>query len=280
MAGQILEQLRAGVHGRSISGAPVEPRLVLRRLHGDNAADHPGMLGAAVLRTEEMVRARLRRLEPERIVAAGNDVSLHPEGRDVKAVDHVLGSHDQLHGAADRHVQLVDLALPPHVLDLPHPLFADNEDLHRARRHPIQIEEHLRAPAEHAHGNDEWNDGPQQLEGERTMDGDADLVAVTPAVPDRENDDQACDQQRKKRGDRHHEEVDGVDLPRLCRGLLRKQRKIRGHRQVRISGVASLAARSRRRLTVRNDRNTSTVAMAPRRTRRSTAAPYCPVAGS
>ena len=39
-----------------------------------------------------------------------------------------------LTGRPTGHVQLVDLALPVHVLDLPHPLLADDVDLHRAGR--------------------------------------------------------------------------------------------------------------------------------------------------
>ena len=50
-------------------------------------------------------------LEPHRRVAAGHDVRLHAEGRHEEAVDDVLGGHDQLDRPADRHVQLVDLAL-------------------------------------------------------------------------------------------------------------------------------------------------------------------------
>ena len=67
-------------------------------------------------------------------VAAGHRVLLDAERGHVEAVDHVLGGHGQLHRAADRHVQLVDLALAVEVLHLPHPLLADDVDLQRVVR--------------------------------------------------------------------------------------------------------------------------------------------------
>ena len=49
-------------------------------------------------------------------------------------------------------------------------------------------------------------------------------------ILDREDDDQHGDQQREERRDGDHEEVDGVDLRRLRRRLLREERKVREHR--------------------------------------------------
>src|SRR5262245_64139670 len=46
-------------------------------------------------------------------------------------------------------LQLVDLALAGHVLQLPHPALAHHVDLHRVVRDAVQGEEHLRAPQEH-----------------------------------------------------------------------------------------------------------------------------------
>jgi hypothetical protein len=145
-------------------------------------------------------------------------------------VDHVLGSHDQFHRASDWNVQLVDFALALRVLRLPHPLLADDEDLHRARGRPVHIEENLGAPGEHHHRDAKRNERPQQLERQRTVNRGADLAVVAAAVLDRESNDQPGDQEREERRYRHHEEIDGVDLRGLRRRLLRKERKAVDHR--------------------------------------------------
>src|SRR5207244_5201024 len=63
------------------------------------------------------------RMEPSGGVPPGQQVLFDAESRDVKAVDRVLGGHDQAHIAADGYMQLVDLPLPFRMLKLPHPLF-------------------------------------------------------------------------------------------------------------------------------------------------------------
>ena len=63
-----------------------------------------------ILVAEDVVRARHRRLEPHRREPAGHGVHLHAEGRDAVVVNDVLGSERDAHGAADRHVHLVDFA--------------------------------------------------------------------------------------------------------------------------------------------------------------------------
>ena len=54
-------------------------------------------------------------------------------------------------GAADRHVQLVDLALAVEVLELPHPLLADDVDVQRLVGRARHREEHAGAPDEDHH---------------------------------------------------------------------------------------------------------------------------------
>ena len=229
-ARQVLEQLRAGC-GRGVGRvAAAKPRLERIWFHRHDRPDHAGMLRAAVLGAEQVVPARLRRGEPEDVVAPGDDVRLHPERGNEEAVDDVFGAHDQLDRAADRHVQLVDLALPLHVLRLPHPLLADDVDFHRAGRRPVDVEEDLGAPAEHHHGDEERDDRPEQFQHQRAVVRDADLVLVPAAVLDREHRDQRRDEQREECRDGEHEEVDAVDGGRLGRGLLRKKRKVREHR--------------------------------------------------
>jgi hypothetical protein len=116
------------------------------------------------------------------------------------------------------------------MLDLPHPLLADDVDFRGADRRPREVEEHLGAPAEHHHGDAERDDCPEQLEGQRAVNRHADLVVVLPAELDRENDDERRDEHREERGDRDHEEEDGIDLARLGRCCFREERKVREHR--------------------------------------------------
>ena len=66
----------------------------------------------------------------------------------------------ELHGAAQRDVQFVDLALPFHVLELPHPLLADDVDLERIVGRTALEEEDAGAPGEHDHGEAEGNHRP------------------------------------------------------------------------------------------------------------------------
>jgi hypothetical protein len=86
----------------------------------------------------------------------------------------------------DRHVQLVDLALPVHVLHLPHPLLADDVHLHGAGRRAIDVEEHLCAPDEHHHDDENGMNVQNSSSASEPWIGVADLVTVTPAVLDRE----------------------------------------------------------------------------------------------
>ena len=137
-------------------------------------ADHPGVLRAAVLRAEEVVLARLGRVEPERRVAARDHVGLHAERRHEEGVDDVLGGRRQPHGPPDRHVQLVDLALPVGVLELPHPLLAHDVDVQGLGRRPGLREVDVRAPDEHHQADDQRDDRPADLERERRHHPDAD----------------------------------------------------------------------------------------------------------
>ena len=105
-----------------------------------------------------------------------------------------------LHRAADRHVQLVDLALPVRVLDLPHPLLADDVDLHRVRRAARYRSKNSSAPQTNItivmHERD---DRPVSSSASEPWIVGADLVVVPAAVLDREDDDERRDEQREER---------------------------------------------------------------------------------
>jgi hypothetical protein len=102
--------------------------------------------------------------------------------------------------------------------------------IHRTDGRARQVEEHLGAPGEHHHGDAKRDDRPEQLERQRPVNRVTDLIVVPPAVLDGEEYDQRRDEHRKERGDRDHEEEDGVNLPCLGRRGLRKKRKVLEHR--------------------------------------------------
>ena len=86
------------------------------------------MIQTAVFGTEKVILAGLCRFEPKIRIAARDDVRLCSKGRNVEIMQHVLGRHRELYTTADRNVELIDLTLARLVLDLPHPLLADDVD--------------------------------------------------------------------------------------------------------------------------------------------------------
>ena len=103
-------------------------------------------------------------------------------------------------GTPDRHVQLVDLALAGHVLDLPHPVLADHVDLHRVLgRHARHGEEELRAPDE-----DRPSTMPSGMSVQVSSSASEPWMAGgrsssrAAAVADGEDDDQGRDEQRRR----------------------------------------------------------------------------------
>ena len=128
------------------------------------------MLRPAVLRAEQVVLARLGRREPDRTVAAGDRVRLHAEGGNEQRVQHVLGCEHHLDRAAERYMQLVDLALTIDVLKPPHPALARRVNLERLIRRPHQVEEHDGRPGEDRHRHEKRDDGPAELQRDRTRD--------------------------------------------------------------------------------------------------------------
>src|SRR5438067_6116534 len=116
-----------------------QPLLIVARLHRDYLSDHPVMLGSAVFRAEEMISARLRRLEPRGGVASGNSFHLSAERRNIEAMQHILRDQRHAHRTSHRHVQLIDLALPAGMLKLPHPLLADSVHIKRTSWWPILL---------------------------------------------------------------------------------------------------------------------------------------------
>src|SRR5690242_883966 len=57
-------------------------------------------------------------------------------------------------------MQFVDFAVALRMLNLPHPLFADDVDFHRVSWRPLDNEVMPRAPGIKAHENQQWYDRP------------------------------------------------------------------------------------------------------------------------
>ena len=260
IACEALEELEAALCRRRRDAAG-EPLLERRRLHDDDRADHPRVERPAVLGAEEMVRPRHRRLEPGLGVAAGQRVLLHAERRHVEAVDHVLRRQQHLHRPRDRHVQLVDLPLAAQMLELPHPLLADAVELERVGRRRVREEEHVRAPDVREEKDDERDDAPGDLEPVRAVDLRRTLVAGTPAVADREVEDQRRDQDAHEAAHREEIEEKVIGPRREGRGLRRKDRE----RQE----ATHVAFPSWRRSTTMRPASATAVSTAPTRTMRA-----------
>src|ERR1700683_5166953 len=128
-----------------------------------NPPDHSGMVGAAVLRAKKMVGADFGGLEPNCGVAARQDVLLDAEDRDKEVVNHVFGSHSELHRHAHWDMQFIDLARPFSVLQVPHPLLADDKNLHGGVGWPGILEIEAGSPDEQYGADKRGGDRPGQL---------------------------------------------------------------------------------------------------------------------
>jgi hypothetical protein len=113
-------------------------------------------------------------------------------------VDHVLAGHGQLDALAQRHVQLVDLALAVRVLRAPHPLFAGDEDLQRVRRGGVHLVIELRAPREDEHRDNERDHRPCDFEFQVTFYLLGDFALAAAAIFDQKVDRRHADQHGEK----------------------------------------------------------------------------------
>ena len=64
------------------------------------------MTGAAVLGTEQIIRAGSVGDEPGMIFHPGNNIAFHPERRNEEAVNDISGNQINLDRRTDRHVEL------------------------------------------------------------------------------------------------------------------------------------------------------------------------------
>src|SRR6185312_9401583 len=111
-------------------------------------------------RAEDVIGAWRRRLKPYGRVAAWDHLALDAEVRHREAVEHVLGDHGQLDGHAGRYMQRIDFMLSAGMLRLPHPLLADDVDVHGIGRRVVDAEVEQRAPHKADQEDAERDDGP------------------------------------------------------------------------------------------------------------------------
>src|SRR6185369_4896574 len=117
----------------------------------------------------------------------------------------------------------VDLSLTSRVLNLPHPLFADNVDLNCILRRRRLLKIDFGRPPKNGHGNQEGNDGPKCFELMRPGNGTWDFVRSTPAITKHEKDQRRRDQQGKEQRDAREVEIESIYFPRKSGRTIRNK---------------------------------------------------------
>ena len=182
------------------------------------------MLGAAVFGAKHLIRAWPCWLEPDLDEPAGNDVCLHAHRRNRKIMNDVFRRHDQLDRPTDRHVQLVDLALPGRMLHLPHPLFADDVNVQRLLGRAGHHEVHLRAPEKNDQRDEERHERPRRLQHESAVHLRAHIICMPAVKLHGEADDERGDLNGHDERQTDKEEVESIDLAGDCGCALREER--------------------------------------------------------
>ena len=223
VAAHARKQPLAILRQRHAAGRLLRPLLVVVRRQRGYLADHHRVVRPAVLRAEDMIRSRSRRVEPDRRIASRNYLTLHAEVGDGEAVKHILRDHRQLHRPANRHMQRIDLMLSTRMLRLPHPLLADDIDVHRVGRRIVDPEVQQRAPDKDDQEQRQRNNRPGRLEQRRAFHLDGDRVLLL-AIPNREAEDENSHQRQADHREQQQEEVERVSVRRNGRRLARKER--------------------------------------------------------
>src|SRR6185295_10775727 len=109
-------------------------------------------------------------------------------------------------------MELVNLTLSRGVLDLPHPLLADNVDFRCECRSLHLFEVNVCTPNEKAHGDHQRNDCPDRFEPMRACYGSRYFKRRSPAITDYKENKHAGNQQRKERRHARQVEVQCIDL--------------------------------------------------------------------
>src|ERR1035441_9694664 len=143
------EEALAILGERVAAGGTGQPLLeVVWREHHD-VTDHLRVVSAAVLGAKEVIGAGRGGFKPDSRVSARNGFTLDAECGDREAVKHVLRDEGQLDWLAGGHMQGVDFVLTAGMLGLPHPLLANDVDVHGVGRRSVDAEVEERAPHKH-----------------------------------------------------------------------------------------------------------------------------------
>ena len=117
-------------------------------------------------------------------------------------MDHVLRGKDEAHILADRHMQFVDLALAAGMLDLPHPLLADDIEFEiRCRGRFVQPDVDLGAPGKQHEKGEERARRPGDLDDPALGLRPAARHRIAAAIPDAKHPDQAEDEKEDRGAD-------------------------------------------------------------------------------
>ena len=242
-----------------------------------------------------MKAAGLGRLKPGLNVTAGDHVDLGAEDRHEEIVNDVLRGQRQFHRPVDGQVQFVDLALAVGMLDLPHPLFADDEHLRGVRRRLGHRGIDLRSPHEHDEEDEQRRDGPEPFEAIVAEDARRALVLAAAAIPERRRRaaSRATDTAIVPRDGAEEEEQSSPPArpwSRLAPGIgVRRQTSwnpsIRSPSRdactdVNYRCVSGLSLSRHASTSKRRRANTTTVSARARRTRFNAVIVYLPVSGS
>ena len=192
-ATQTAEQAFAVAGHGFIDIALLEPFLIIGGLHHMNVAAHNRVVGAAILRTENVKTSGSRRLKPQLCITSGNHVHFDAKSRHRKIVNYVFGNHRQFDSAPQRNMKFVHFPSAVRLLQLPHPLLAHDIHFHRVIGHARNAEIHARRPHEKPDGDNQRNDRPGQLKRDAFVAWQHAIDAIALAIFNREPRD----------GDRH-----------------------------------------------------------------------------
>ncbi len=242
-AAALAEQCLALLRQRSVHSLIGQPARIIGGLHDIDFADHMRVLCATVLGAFDLVSAGVGRFEPHRFVSAGQDIVLDPECRNKEAVDHVLRGQHQPDGLVDRHMQRIDLALAARVLDLPHPLLADDKDFEITGRRLVKPDIDHRTPDEEHQKRDQGRNRPADFKDPALLRRVGARGAAAAPIAQAEHQHQPADQQQDQTGDDKLGNIERVDHLAVDGSGVRPERDPLVHRRLNRDAVA----RSRRR---------------------------------
>src|SRR5262245_13097191 len=156
------------------------------------------MLTAAIHDTEEMIGPYLVRVEPSRSIRSRHHISCEAKWRKVRALAALCRRHGQRDSPVQGKMKFINFALTSGMLQLPHPLFADDINLHGIVRRARDREVDTRPPDKHYHHQNERDRRPERFKFCRTRDRLWQLDLRAPTVLDCKENHQASYEQREK----------------------------------------------------------------------------------